>query len=237
MIPDLTHRNRRPEWMDEPDADPTLVAKSLRYIRWVNRLLLYTRATISHLETFSRSWKPGERITMVDLATGSADIPRAIIRWADRRGLDVHIVGVDRHPTISREAQRAQHDPRLKIVRTDALDPAFKDASFDYALTHMFMHHLDDDVAVELLKQMDRISRRGILLADLQRDRAAYRWISLFTLLANPMVRHDARVSVAQAFTRDEILALRERAGLSYARYYPHFAHRFVLAGEKRIGG
>ncbi len=39
--------------------------------------------------------------------------------------------------------------------------------------------------------------------------------------------------SVAQAFTHDEIIALRNRAGLSYAAYHPLFRHQFVLAGEK----
>ena len=232
-MPDLTHRNRQAEWMDEPDADPHQVHQSLRYIRWVNRLLGYTRATLSHLDRFSKRWTPGERISMVDLATGSADIPRAILRWAQRRGFDVRIVGVDRHPEISREALAGHHDPRLTIVRGDALDLPFADNSFDYALTNMFTHHLDDEAVVRLLTQMNRIARRGILVADLERDRAAYRWISLFTLLANPMVRHDARVSVAQAFTRDEIVSLRDRAGISYCTYYSHFAHRFVLAGEK----
>jgi hypothetical protein len=233
MVPDLTQRNRKAEWMDAPDADPRLVAKSLRYIRWINRLFRYTHATITHLERFSRNWKPGERITIVDLATGSADIPRAILKWADRHRFDVRVVGLDRHPTISREALARHHDPRLTIVRGDALDVPFAGKSFDYVLTNMFTHHLDDAVVVVLLKQMDRIARRGIIVADLERDRWAYRWISLFTLLANPMVRHDARVSVAQAFTRDEVLALRERAGISYAQYQSHFAHRFVLAGEK----
>lgn len=230
---DLSKRQRRDEWMDEPDADPRQVAQSLRYIRRVNRLFGYTRSTISHLARFSTRWKPGEPISIVDLATGSADIPRAILRWGDRRGFNLRVVGVDRHPTISRHASVDQSDPRLKIVRADALEPALADGSFDYAMTNMFIHHLDDDVVVRLLKQMDRIARRGILVADLERDRAAYHWISLFTLLANPMVRHDARVSVAQAFTRDEILSLRDRAGLRYAQYHAHFAHRFVLAGEK----
>ncbi|HTL31450.1 MAG TPA: methyltransferase domain-containing protein [Tepidisphaeraceae bacterium] len=235
MTPDLTHRNRVAEWMDEPDADPKLVAQSLRYIRVINRLFRYTRATVSHLEQFSRRWKPNERITIADLATGSADIPRAILRWADRRGFDVHVVGVDRHPTISREALRRDPDPRLTIVRGDALDLPFDDGSVDYAITNMFMHHLDEVDVVRLLTDMNRIARRGVVVADLERDRAAYRWISLFTLLANPMVRHDARVSVAQAFTRDEVLALRDRAGIGYAQYHPHFAYRFVLAGEKSL--
>jgi hypothetical protein len=47
------------------------------------------------------------------------------------------------------------------------------------------------------------------------------------------MVRHDARLSVAQAFSRDEMLAMRDLAGVGYARYFQHFGHRFVLAGEK----
>lgn len=235
MIPDLTHRTRQAEWMDEPDADAGQVRRSLRYIRWVNRLLRYTQATIAHLEHFSSGWKPSERITIVDLATGSADIPRAILRWAERKGFDLHIVGVDRHPTISQEAMSPQPDPRLTIVRADALDLPFESEVFDYALTNMFMHHLDEDAAVTLLQEMDRVARRGIVVADLERDRAAYRWISLFTLCANPMVRHDARVSVAQAFTRGEILTLCGRAGISYCEYHSHFAHRFVIAGEKRI--
>ena len=38
---------------------------------------------------------------------------------------------------------------------------------------------------------------------------------------------------VAQALTAPEVLALRDRAGLSYATLHHHFGHRFVLAGEK----
>jgi hypothetical protein len=47
------------------------------------------------------------------------------------------------------------------------------------------------------------------------------------------MVRHDARASVAQAFTRQEVLRLRDRAGLHFAEYHRHFGHRWVLAGER----
>jgi hypothetical protein len=80
---------------------------------------------------------------------------------------------------------------------------------------------------------MDRLARRGVIVADLLRHRRAYAWITAFTLLANPMVRHDARISVKQAFTGPEICALRDQAGLRYATYHRHFGHRFVLAGER----
>jgi SAM-dependent methyltransferase len=113
------------------------------------------------------------------------------------------------------------------------MDLPFADGSFDYALTHMFLHHLEEDQVVRVLREMNRVSRRGIIAADLVRDQRAYFWIHLFTLGANPIVKHDAPVSVAQAFTRKEIIELRNVAGLSWADYHAHFGHRFVLAGRK----
>ena len=63
----------------------------------------------------------------------------------------------------------------------------------------MFLHHLDDDAAAAVLREMDRVARRGIVAADLLRHRRAYAWVTLFTLLSGPMVKHDARASVALA--------------------------------------
>jgi len=231
----LSSRRRTNEWIDAPDADPGELRRSLRFIRRVNRLFGYTRSTLGHLERFSRRWKPGETIHILDVATGSADVPRAILRWVGRHPLkfDVRVVANDRHATTAREARLQSPGPRLHIVRADALDLPFADGSFDYALTSMFLHHLDDADAVRVLGQMSRVARRGIIAADNLRHRRAYAWITLFTAFAGPMVRHDARASVAQAFTKPEVLRLRDRAGLDFAQYYRHFGHRFVLAGEK----
>ena len=219
--------------MDAPDADPRLVNQSLRFLRRVNGLLGYTRATLWHLERFSRSWRPGERVRIIDFATGSGDVPRAILRWAERREFDVRVVGVDLHAASARAALAAAPDPRLRIVRADVLRLPFGDGSFDYATTSLFLHHLDDADAVRVLAAMARVARRGIVAGDLLRRRRAYAWIRLLSLFANPMVKHDGPASVAQAFTREEVLALRDAAGVGFARYHEHFGHRFVLAGQK----
>src|SRR5204863_889498 len=97
----------------------------------------------------------------------------------------------------------------------------------------LFLHHLDEEQIVGVLRSMDRLARRGIIAADLLRRRRAYLWINLFTMFSSAMIRHDATVSVAQALSSPEILSLRDRAGISYAQLYHHFGHRFVLAGEK----
>lgn len=232
----LSRRCRQEEWLDAPDADPVQLRKSLSYIRWVNRLFRYTRATISHLERFSSKWNRSQTIRILDVATGSADIPRAILTWARQKGFDVRIVGIDLHPRMASEAAESMNDRRFTVLLADALRLPFADDSFDYAITNMFLHHLDDEQIISVLRDMARVSRRGIVAADLVRNRRAYFWIKVFTLLANPMVRHDAPISVAQAFSRAEVLHLRDRAAVGFAAYYSHVAHRFVLAGEKPDG-
>jgi 2-polyprenyl-3-methyl-5-hydroxy-6-metoxy-1,4-benzoquinol methylase len=226
----LRSRLRGPEWMDEPGADPEQLRKSLGYLRRINGLLRYTRSTLSHLERFSRGWKPVETIRILDVATGSADLPRAILKWAKGRGLDVRVVGIDLHAMTARAAGA---DDAVRVVQANAMQLPFADGSFDYATTSLFLHHLDEADVVKVLAEMGRVAGRGVIVGDLLRHRRAYFWVNILTSLANPMVRHDGRISVAQAFKRGEIIALRDRAGISFATYHRHFGHRFVLAGER----
>ena len=81
--------------------------------------------------------------TTLMLAGTYPDVPRAILCWADRRGWDVRITGVDRHPVTAHTATvDGPPDPRLTIVQADAFDLPFEAGSFDYAMTSMFLHHL-----------------------------------------------------------------------------------------------
>lgn len=227
-------RQRAIEWMDANAADPVALRRSLSFIERVNRRLHYTNATIRHLDRMTDGWPAGKMLSILDIATGSGDVPRAVCGWADRRGVDVRVIGIDRHEQTLSIAREQGDDPRISLLRADALKLPFSPGSFDIVMTSMFLHHLDDDDAAAVMRSADRIARHGIILADLSRSRRALAWISLFTLLADPMIKHDARVSVRQAFRKDEILALARRAGLEYLQYHRHFGHRFVLVGRKR---
>jgi ubiquinone/menaquinone biosynthesis C-methylase UbiE len=142
-------------------------------------------------------------------------------------------VGVDRQRATIDVARARTTDRRITFVQADALDLPFESGSFDYVTANMFLHHLSDEEAVAVMRTAARIARRGVILADLLRHYRAYLWISLLTLGAGKMVRHDAKASIGQAFTKPEVLRLANRAGLNFVQYYRHFAHRFVLAGQK----
>jgi 2-polyprenyl-3-methyl-5-hydroxy-6-metoxy-1,4-benzoquinol methylase len=231
MPESLKTRHRQNEWMDSPDADPEELARSLVFIRRINSWLGYSRATIHHLNRLASGWDSRVELKILDVATGSGDIPRAILRWADRRKLKCRITAIDLHQSTLTAAIAEGRDDRLQFTRADATALPFADGSFDFVLTGMFLHHLDESAAIKVLQEMDRVANHAVIAADLIRSRRAYFWISLFTLLANPMVKHDARVSVAGAFSRDELISLCGKAGLDYLKPHRHFGHRLVLAG------
>ena len=61
----------------------------------VNRRFGGVRATLKRFEEFSRAWQPNERIEVLDLASGAADVPRALIAWGRRRGFDLRVTAVE----------------------------------------------------------------------------------------------------------------------------------------------
>lgn len=228
----LSRRRRAAEWMDEATADQRLLEQSLTFLRRTNRLLGYNRSTIHHLRRFSGGWQRDQTIRILDVGTGSADVPRAILKWAARLGWKVRAVGVDLHASTARAAADGACG-QLSVVRANALHLPFPDGSFDYAICSLFLHHLDEADVCAALAEMRRVARRGIIAGDIVRSRGAYLGVWFLSLLANPMVRHDGRLSVAQAFSRQEIVALRDAADCGFAAYHRHFGARFVLAGEK----
>lgn len=220
------------EWMDHPDADPALLAHSLVYLRRINRLLGYVRSTLQHLDVLTRHLPRDRELTILDVGTGGADLPEAVCAWADCQGRRVRVVGVDLHGRTLAAARRSIDDPRIALLRADALDLPLPDQSVDVAVCSLFLHHLDDAHVVQALREMRRVSRVGLIAGDLLRHRRAYLWIKLLTLTANPMVRHDAPISVLQSFRAPEILDLARQAGLPSPTIHRHFGHRFVLASR-----
>ncbi len=228
--------------MDDPAVDRDQLDRSLRFIRAINRRLGGTAAALGHLRRWSAGWPPGEVIRIIDLGTGSADIPLAIVRWARTGGLRVQVTAIDSHPTtldLAREyvkgALGAGGHPDIELVRADALSlmDRFDPAAFDYAHAGMFLHHLDDIEVMTVLRVMDRLTTRGVIWNDLVRAPVEAVAVRLLTLGGSAIVRHDALVSVAAGFTRREVLDLAYRVGLQHIDYRRHLFGRFTLVSTK----
>lgn len=228
------------ELMDDPAVDQHDLDLSLRYLRGINRYLGGSRALISHLADWSRTWLKGRPVTLLDVATGSADIPLAARKWALAAGFDLRVTGIDLHERTLELARRHVGPTQgVTVVRGDALRlvEEFGEGSFDYVHAGLFLHHLQDADVERVLTGMHRVARRGIVWNDLLRSRWNYFLVSAAVIGQARIVRHDGKASVAAGFTREEVRALAQRLGLNYAKYRPaRLFYRFTLAGEKPIG-
>src|SRR5215472_8143296 len=80
------------EMMDRPQPVSPELERDLERIRQLNRWFGSHRLVL----TFMRRWiMPGAQIRVVDLATGSGDIPRLLADYARRVGAQVKIDAVD----------------------------------------------------------------------------------------------------------------------------------------------
>lgn len=214
----MKRRSLEPERLDLETPPRELVEGSYRFLSFVNRRLGGVRATRLAFEEFARGWKDERRIRVLDVASGTGEIPKALAAW-DRR---LEFTCLD---------MRA--DPAGRVaVRGDALRLPFADGSFDYVTTSLFLHHLDDAQAARALKEFDRVARRGLVMNDLLRRRRLYWWTKFFTLLGNEIVRCDGPLSVLKSFTVEELHQL--AAPFPYLKTRVCFGHRALLYGEKR---
>lgn len=233
------------ELMDDPDVPSDALGASLAYIRHVNRHLGGVDALVGQLKEWSRHWEPSQTITLLDIATGSADLPVEAMRWALSEGFDLRITAVDVHEKtleFARQhvAQASEGDPRIgqaiELAQDDArrLMDRYEANSFDYVHAGMFLHHLPEIEVLTVLRIMDRLARRGIVWNDLVRSRVAHVAIRLLTRGQPEIVRHDARVSVEAGFSKAQVRDYARRVDLNYCRYsWSFFNQRFTLAGEK----
>lgn len=199
-------RSADPEMMDLPNQPRELLIGDLRNLRAINRYLGGQRNVLQALAGALLRQSQRE-FALLDVGTGSADIPARIATWARRRKLIARISCLERDPiTVEQAADQARAIPEIKVVRGDALSPPFRPASFDYVLASQLLHHFPNEQIVTLLKIWARLARRAVIVSDLVRHPLAYHGIRLLTrsLTRNIMTRTDAPLSVRRALTMEE---------------------------------
>jgi ubiquinone/menaquinone biosynthesis C-methylase UbiE len=232
-LPFQLRRKDELERLDESGHDPALLRGSLDDLRRVNRWLGGTRLTVRGLERVAAGLRPGDQISVLDVGTGAADIAEAILGWARARGLQPRVVATDISAEILAIAKRGRAEG-LEFALADARRLPFAEGSFDVATCSLLLHHLDADGAVAVLREMRRVSRRGVVVNDLVRTWHGYAgaWALSRLCTSNPLTRHDAPVSVRRAYTRRELAELAARAGLGAVEVMPWLGYRVAMAAR-----
>jgi SAM-dependent methyltransferase len=248
-------RSQQKEMMDFPDNPKEVLDEDLRNLRTLNRYLGGHRSVLHGLDRLVGRGKLS-RFSLLDVGTGSGDIPARITHWAQQHGIKASIVALEPEPVTARVAailtqrqlnpsspllQRGKEGDfrrrEITVVRADGMAPPFRSASFDFVLASQLLHHFPEEKIVALLRTWSGLARRAIIVSDLVRHPIAYYGIRLLTRLftRNVMTLTDAPLSVQRAFTMAEWHQLFRRAEIGPFQLFSVFPYRVLaLVSPKR---
>ncbi|MGH7983668.1 MAG: methyltransferase domain-containing protein [Candidatus Udaeobacter sp.] len=222
------------EMMDRPQPLSAELERDLDRIRQLNRWF----GSYCLILGFVRRWiKPGARMRIVDLATGSGDIPRLIVDYARKIGAHVEIGALDRQPaTLEVATKLSTGYPEISYREANILEwNSVED--YDVVLCTLALHHFSDEDAVIVLRRCRELSRRFVLVSDLRRGILLGAGVYLLTALIfrEPMTRYDARLSAVRAFSFSEMRDLALHAGWSnFGHKKFRFARQAIWLGDDR---
>ena len=162
---------------------------------------------------FSRVAEREDRFTLLDVGAASGDAARLIKEWypfGSVTSLDYNFVNLSAAPA-----------PKLIA---DSFNLPFSPESFDYVFCSLFLHHFPDEQVVWLLSSFYALSRRALLVCDLERHILPYWFLPATKLMFGwqRITLHDGPISVRASFRAGELLELSRRAGIEGAEVQVH---------------
>lgn len=213
---------QRRELLDDPATSRDELERAARDLSAINRRFGGYRL----VRRFLARWlNPGRCYRILDLCTGSGDVPRAMVEWARAREITLRIDAVDANPTMLDLARKRSADfHEIHFTDGDVLRDA-PGESYDLVHCALALHHFSDADAARLLARCAQLSSRWVLVSDLERHPLTSAAIALAAgfVCSSEAAKHDGRISAQHAFSFHEMHALARAAG------WQHFGHARCL--------
>jgi SAM-dependent methyltransferase len=220
---DLSRRATDPELLDEgvPAEEAIRSLADLRFVnRWLGGQSSILEAALPHLDASARP-------RLLDVGCGSADLPALLMRKARTKAL---AVGVDLKLLHVQQAPAG-----IEPVVADVRALPFQAGSFDVVTASLFLHHFDAPEVASVLRALWTLTRRALIVNDLERARVPYLFgRATFSLLFRSQVSvEDGLLSIRRAFTPGELKDGFDAAGIPDVRIRRRFPYRLVAVAEK----
>lgn len=225
MFEEFSSRSFELERLDTGDYTLDEYARWQREMWYIHRFFGEIRALRRTLIADIKK-SASNRVSVLDVGAGSGGLLLALKARLD--GVESFTVGIE----LNAAAAESMKAPSIDAVRANAMSLPFADSSFDYAMCSLFLHHLNENAATELLREMARVTRHRIYVIDLNREPIPYYFYKLFgRIFLQRFTVEDGALSIRRAYRPEELLELSEAAGLTSVRITRSKLNRLVLSG------
>jgi 2-polyprenyl-3-methyl-5-hydroxy-6-metoxy-1,4-benzoquinol methylase len=221
------------EKLDRQDFGQEEVRGTFRYPVPVNRWFGGIRPQLRFFQRESLGWERRCPQSILDVGCGAGDVAVALVRWGRQHGQRIRIRAIDSHPDIVDLArQRCREYPEISVHLQNVLET--RTVLYDYVHASQFLHHVEDAEVGNVLRHLLGMCRRAVVVNDLVRSPLHYGAAWLLSLLASPVFRHDARLSIRKGFRLEELRRLLAEQRFADHRLEKHFFYRFLLILTRR---
>jgi 2-polyprenyl-3-methyl-5-hydroxy-6-metoxy-1,4-benzoquinol methylase len=233
----IAARHRLPELMDQPELDPRLHVAALAGLRRINAISRSASILWPSIAEAAQQVAP-QPLRVLDLACGSGDNILAIHRKAKEAGIKIQVHGCDISAVAVTEARRAAEQNGVDTAQFFTHDVLAQPLPRGYHVItcSLFLHHLSQADAVQLVRNMAGATERSVLVCDLRRTwlGMGLAWAASRVFTRSQVVHTDAVRSVAAAFVENEITALASECEISNYVISQHWPQRSLLWWSKQ---
>ncbi|MEI6668232.1 MAG: methyltransferase domain-containing protein [Acidobacteriota bacterium] len=225
-------RFRTPELMDQPGLDQQEHVLALTALGRANLVSGTTAAIWPALRRIARSLD-NRPIRILDMACGGGQVAVGLAQRFARAAIPAEVLGCDVSQVAldyARALAARAGVQQVRFVQSDVMLDTWP-TGFDVVHCSLFLHHLADEEAVELLGKMKQAAARCVVVSDLRRTDLGwlFAWVGCRLLSRSRVFHVDGTRSVEAAFTAAEAHALAARAGLDRTEIRTHWPQRFLL--------
>ncbi|MCA9773077.1 MAG: methyltransferase domain-containing protein, partial [Myxococcales bacterium] len=164
----------------------------------------------------------GRPVRILDIGAGQGAVLRRLHKRGEREGKALELFAADLDPVyVAHVNERFTRDgvPIRAVVADACRMPEVADGAYDIAMHTFLFHHLTPERAAASLAEMDRVSRHGMYIFDL--NRGPHVWLGMALGTAPTPHRHarallhDGLASVRRAYTPGKVRWLLGELGLA----------------------
>lgn len=193
--------------MDDFSMKGELLRDTLDKLGSINKWLGGNRVTLDGIAELLKPYSKDKIYTIIDLGCGHGDILRLVADYGRKSGFQFKLIGIDANQDAIDYANELSVDyPEITFQNLDIFSTAFQNIDYDIALTTLFLHHFKNEDIINLLKNIARKAKLGIVVNDLHRSKVAYALFKLLSLvITNDMIVQDGLTSILRAFKRTDL--------------------------------
>ena len=217
-MPDFSTRSSEIEIMDDLSSSGEIIDQTLRELEFINKWLGGNQVTINALDKLHRKGMLKSQVNIADLGCGGGDMLQLVNRWAEKKSVQVELLGIDANPNIASYARQHVLLPNATFQAIDIFSEEFHRLRFDVVMATLFFHHFTQDQLIGFFQQLKTQTSTAIIINDIHRHPLAFHSIRILTraFSKSSMVIHDAPLSVMRAFSKAELLEIFEKAGFQH---------------------